>query len=115
MLNNKLYLSPKIFKEDVERIPTRAGYGEGLLAAGEKDPNVVALCADLTESTRTIDFAKKFPERFIEIGVAEQLLVTVASGMANYGKIPFVASYAAFSPGRNWEQIRTTIALNNVP
>lgn len=115
MINSKVHLSPKIYKEDIEQAPTRAGYGEGLLAAGEKDERVVALCADLTESTRTIDFAKKFPERFVEIGVAEQLLVTVASGMANYGKIPFVASYAAFSPGRNWEQIRTTVALNNVP
>lgn len=115
MVNPKVHLSPKIFKGDVEQASTRVGYGEGLLAAGEKDPSVVALCADLTESTRTIDFAKKFPERFVEIGVAEQLLVTVASGMANYGKIPFVASYAAFSPGRNWEQIRTTIALNDVP
>ena len=115
MLNTKVHLSSKIFDKDIEQIPTRNGYGEGLVAAGEKDKNVVALCADLTESTRTIDFAKKFPERFVEIGVAEQLLVTVASGMANYGKIPFVASYAAFSPGRNWEQIRTTIALNDVP
>lgn len=115
MLNTKVHLSSKIFREDVEQIPTRNGYGEGLVGAGEKDKNVVALCADLTESTRTIDFAKKFPERFVEIGVAEQLLVTVASGMANYGKIPFVASYASFSPGRNWEQIRTTIALNDVP
>lgn len=115
MINTKAYLSPKVFTEDIEQTPTRNGYGEGLVEAGEKNENVVALCADLTESTRTIEFAKKFPERFIEIGVAEQLLVTVASGMANYGKIPFIASYAAFSPGRNWEQIRTTIALNDVP
>lgn len=115
MIKSTAHLSKDIFKESIEQAPTRAGYGEGLLAAGEKNENVVALCADLTESTRTIDFAKKFPERFVEIGVAEQLLVTVASGMANYGKIPFVASYAAFSPGRNWEQIRTTIALNDVP
>lgn len=115
MLNIKANLSSKIFKEDIEQSPTRAGYGEGLVVAGEKDSRVVALCADLTESTRTIDFAKKFPERFIQIGVAEQLLATVASGMANYGKIPFIASYAAFSPGRNWEQIRTTVALNDTP
>lgn len=115
MLNQKAYLSKKVFTQDIDQIPTRDGYGQGLVEAGGKNPDVVALCADLTESTRTIDFAKKFPERFVEIGVAEQLLVTVASGMANYGKIPFVASYAAFSPGRNWEQIRTTIALNDVP
>ena len=115
MLISKARLSKKIFSEDVERVPTRNGYGEGLVLAGEENENVVALCADLTESTRTLAFKEKFPERFIEIGVAEQLLATVASGMANYGKIPFISSYAAFSPGRNWEQIRTTIALNNVP
>lgn len=96
-------------------VPTRQGYGEGLVAAGEADENVVVLCADLTESTRSILFKEKFPERFVEIGVAEQLLATVAAGMANYGKIPFISSYAAFSPGRNWEQIRTTIVLNDVP
>lgn len=115
MVNPKAKLSKKLFSKDIEQIPTRNGYGEGLVLAGERDERVVALCADLTESTRTEGFAKKFPGRFIEIGVAEQLLATVASGMANYGKIPFIASYAAFSPGRNWEQIRTTIALNNVP
>ncbi len=115
MLNKNLKLSQKIFKDDIDMVPTRNGYGEGLVLAGEKNPNVVALCADLTESTRTLDFAKKFPERFIQVGVAEQGMATIAAGMANYGKIPFIASYAAFSPGRNWEQIRTTIALNDVP
>jgi len=115
MLNPKAKLSKKIFKKDIDRVPTRNGYGEGLVIAGEKDPRVVVLCADLTESTRSELFKERFPQRFIEVGVAEQLLVTVASGMANYGKIPFVSSYAMFSPGRNWEQIRTTIALNDVP
>ncbi len=115
MLNPKLKLNQNIFDKDVEAVPTRQGYGEGLILAGDKDEKVVVLCADLTESTRSILFKEKFPERFIEVGVAEQGMVTVAAGMANYGKIPFVASYAAFSPGRNWEQIRTTIALNNVP
>jgi transketolase len=95
--------------------PIRKGFGRGLLEAGQKNPNVVAACADLTESTQMHLFAEAFPERFIEIGVAEQNLVTVGSGMAAMGKIPFVSSYAAFSPGRNWEQIRTTIALNNQP
>ncbi|OGZ41720.1 MAG: transketolase [Candidatus Ryanbacteria bacterium RIFCSPHIGHO2_02_FULL_45_43] len=99
----------------MEQIPTRNGYGEGLVEVGEKDSRVVALCADLTESTRTQEFADKFPERFIQIGVAEQNLATVASGLASYGKIPFIASYAMFSPGRNWEQIRTTVCYNNVP
>lgn len=99
--------------KSIEQKPTRNGYGEALAIAGEEDPRIVALCADLTESTRTEIFAKKFPERFIEIGVAEQNLATVASGMAAVGKIPFISSYAMFSPGRNWEQIRTTICYNN--
>lgn len=115
MLNPKAKLSPKVFKKDIDMVPTRQGYGEGLVLAGEADPRVVVLCADLTESTRSILFQEKFPDRFVEIGVAEQLLATVAAGMANYGKIPFISSYSAFSPGRNWEQIRTTIALNDVP
>ena len=115
-INPKAKLVENIFEKDkVEWKPTRDGYGLGLLEAGEKDDRVVVLCADLTESTRSEGFAKKFPERFIEIGVAEQNMATVASGMANYGKIPFISSYAAFSPGRNNEQIRTTISLNNVP
>ncbi|MBI4127766.1 MAG: transketolase family protein [Parcubacteria group bacterium] len=99
----------------IEMLPTRDGFGKGLVAAGEKDPRVVVLCADLAESTRAMWFKEKFPDRYIEIGVAEQNLATVASGLAAYGKIPFITSYAAFSPGRNNEQIRTTIALNNVP
>lgn len=95
--------------------PIRSGFGRGLKAAGEANDQIVALCADLTDSTKMSEFAKAFPERFIEIGVAEQNLVTVASGLARAGKTPFTSSYAAFSPGRNWEQIRTTIALNNQP
>lgn len=94
---------------------TRTGFGRGLVEAGKKDVNVVAACADLTDSTKMSMFKEAFPERFIEIGVAEQNLVTVGSGLAAQGKIPFVSSYAAFSPGRNWEQIRTTICLNDQP
>ncbi len=108
-------LNPKLHDEDVEQEPNRAGFGRGLKAAGEQDEQVVALCADLTESTQMHHFRDAFPERFVEIGVAEQNLVTVASGMAAMGKVPFTSSYAAFSPGRNWEQIRTTICLNNQP
>lgn len=93
--------------------PTRKGFGKGLVRAGEENDQVVALCADLTGSTQMEPFALKFPERFIEVGIAEQNLVTVASGLAKMGKIPFTSSYAAFSPGRNWEQIRTTICLND--
>ena len=91
----------------------RDGFGEGLVLAGRKDDKVVALCADLTDSTRMSHFRDEFPDRFVEIGVAEQNLASVASGLAAVGKIPFVASYAMFSPGRNWEQIRTTIVYNN--
>lgn len=112
-MNDEIHLNPKLFDEDIEMVPSRNGFGEGLVAAGEENKDIVALCADLTESTRMEDFRKKFPERFIQVGVAEQNLVTVASGMAAAGKIPFVSSYATFSPGRNWEQIRTTICYNN--
>ena len=108
-------LNPNLFSEEVKKEPIRAGFGRGLKAAGEKDETVVALCADLTDSTQISLFRDAFPERFIEMGIAEQNLVTVASGLARAGKIPFTSSYAAFSPGRNWEQIRTTITLNDVP
>ena len=108
-------LRDDIFDEDVLQEPTRAGFGRGLKKAGEANDKVVALCADLTESTQMHHFKEAFPERFIEIGVAEQNLVTVASGLARAGKIPFTSSYAAFSPGRNWEQIRTTATLNEQP
>jgi transketolase len=101
--------------EKPEMAYTRDGFGKGLLELGETNPDVVALCADLAESTRMLAFKDKYPERYIELGVAEQNLATVASGLANYGKIPFIASYATFSPGRNNEQIRTTISLNNLP
>lgn len=101
--------------EDIKQEPIRAGFGRGLVAAGQNDTNVVAACADLTDSTKMGDFAKTFPERFVEIGIGEQNLVTVGAGLAAMGKIPFVSSYAAFSPGRNWEQIRTTICLNDRP
>ena len=102
-----------MFHKSVEQSPTRNGYGEGVVMAGEADPNVVVLCADLTESTRSQDFAEKFPDRFIEIGVAEQNLAAIAAGLGISGKVPFISSYATFSPGRNWEQIRTTIAYND--
>jgi transketolase len=115
MITPSSKLNLKLFDKDVEQLPIRKGFGEGLLLAAEADARVVGLCADLTESTQMHLFKKKFPERFVEIGVAEQNLVTVASGMAAMGKIPFCTSYAMFSPGRNWEQIRTTICYNNRP
>ncbi|HVE81054.1 MAG TPA: transketolase family protein [Candidatus Dormibacteraeota bacterium] len=106
-------LNPDLHKKEVEQEAIRVGFGRGLVTAGERNGQIVALCADLTESTKMDGFAKAFPERFVEVGVAEQNLVTVAAGMALVGKVPFVSSYAAFSPGRNWEQIRTTICLND--
>jgi transketolase len=112
---SNLHLVADVLAKDIAMEPTRKGFGKGLLEAGKRDENVVAACADLTDSTQIALFKAEFPERFIEVGVAEQNLVTVGSGLAAMGKIPFVSSYAAFSPGRNWEQIRTTICLNDRP
>lgn len=98
--------------KNLEQKPTRDGFGLGLVQAADENQNVVGLCADLTESTRMEGFAKKYPERFVEMGVAEQNMASVAAGMSLMGKIPYISSYAMFSPGRNWEQIRTTIAYN---
>lgn len=93
----------------------RDGFGEALVELGAKSSDVVVLTADLAESTRVKEFADNFPDRFFQVGVAEQALVTVAAGMALAGKIPFTTSYAVFSPGRTWEQIKITAALNDVP
>lgn len=112
MLNPTLHLNDKVFDQDVEVKATRDGFGTGLVSLGETNPNVVVLTADLSESTRADAFEKKYPERFIEVGVAEQNMATVAAGLGITGKIPFISSYATFSPGRNWEQIRTTIVYN---
>lgn len=106
------HLNPNLFNTDVEAVPNRNGYGEGLKEAGTLDERIVALAADLTASTKTNVFADAFPNRFIQMGIAEQSMASVASGMSAMGKIPFIASYAMFSPGRNWEQVRTTIAYN---
>jgi transketolase len=112
MLNSELKLNPKIFDNDVEQKPIRDGYGEALMELGEKNPNVVVLTADLAESTRVHKFSEKWPERFIECGIAEQNMAGIAAGLAVSGKIPFISSYATFSPGKNWETIRTTIIYN---
>ncbi len=114
MLNPDINLAENVFEKPDEK-PTRDGFGRALLELGDTNKQVVALCADLAESTRMLAFKEKYPNRYIELGVAEQNLATVAAGLANYGKIPFIASYATFSPGRNNEQIRTTISLNNFP
>ncbi len=112
MLNKDLKLNEKLFEQNVELKPVRDGFGEALLYLGEKNPDVVVLTADLKESTRTEKFAEKFPERFFEVGVAEQNMAAIAAGLGVSGKIPFIASYAVFSPGKNWETIRTTIVYN---
>ncbi|PIR47503.1 transketolase [Candidatus Uhrbacteria bacterium CG10_big_fil_rev_8_21_14_0_10_50_16] len=113
--SRKPALSPATYRKDVKRIPTRFGYGDGVVEAGKKNENVVVLCCDLTESTRSLQFKEAFPERFIQMGIAEQAMAAIAGGLALEGKIPFISSYAAFSPGRNWEQIRLCAAIQNQP
>jgi transketolase len=112
MLNPDLKLNPKIFDSDVEQRPIRDGYGEALIDLGAKNSDIVVLTADVAESTRVDKFAEKWPERFIECGVAEQNMVGIAAGLAVSGKIPFISSYAVFSPGKNWEIVRTLVAYN---
>jgi transketolase len=107
------HLQPNLASGEVEKVPNRMGYGDGLLEAGKRDERIVALCCDLTESTQTHKFAEAFPKRFVQMGIAEQSMISVASGMAAMGKIPFTASYAMFSPGRSWEQVRTCLCYNN--
>lgn len=114
MLKKEAYLAENIFAKDLEQSPTRNGYGEGVVEAAAKNTNIVVLCADLTDSTRNAKFKELFPERFVQIGVQEQLLAASAAGFALGGKIPFITSYAMFCPGRAWEQIRTNICLNDV-
>ena len=114
MLEKRIHHHQKAFTANRDMLPIREGYGRGLLEAGEQDIRVVALCADLTESTKTHYFKERFPARFFEMGIGEQSMASVASGMAAMGKIPFFTSYAMFSPGRNWEQIRTTVCYNDV-
>jgi transketolase len=116
MFEPNLKLNPQLdgnlSQIEIEQSPTRNGFGEALLHLGETDPNVVALTGDLAESTRVLDFAKKYPERFIECGVAEQNMMGVAAGLALAGKTPFVSSYATFSPGRNWDQLRVSVVYS---
>ncbi|HUC89298.1 MAG TPA: transketolase C-terminal domain-containing protein [Patescibacteria group bacterium] len=110
-----MHLVDDIRAKDIKQEPVRAGFGRGFVKAGQLDDNVVGICADLIDSIKMGEFAKAFPDRIFESGIAEQNIVTVASGFAAMGKVPFAGSYAAFSPGRNWEQIRTTICLNDRP
>ncbi|HJN85412.1 MAG TPA: transketolase C-terminal domain-containing protein, partial [Patescibacteria group bacterium] len=110
---NSAHLSPATYRENVKKEPTRNGYGDGVVEAGKKNENIVVLCCDLTESTRNKKFKETFPDRFIQMGIAEQSLAGIAGGLALEGKIPFISSYAAFSPGRNWEQIRLVACIQN--
>jgi transketolase len=112
-INPAAKLVPNVYDvKTLAQVPTRNGYGTGVVLTAKKDKNIVVLCADLSESTRNLDFKKTFPERFVQMGVSEQSLVAIAAGMAVSGKVPFVASYAMFCPGRAWEQVRTNCALN---
>lgn len=113
MINPLQKLNKKIFDNDIETVPIRKGFGDGLVIAAQQNRNIVGLCADLAESTMMNQFRNKFPDRFFEMGIAEQNMASVASGMAAMGKVPFITSYAMFNPGRNWEQIRTTICYND--
>ncbi len=114
MLNPEMHIPENVFDTPIAA-SSREGLGRGLVEAGKEDPSLVVLSADVAESTYVHPFVEAYPERFVQVGVAEQNLVTVASGMAASGRVAFASAYAAFSPGRNWEQIKTTIALNNVP
>lgn len=107
------YLSPHTLRHDVHTAATRDGYGDAIVELGQHDDRIVVLCADLTESTRSNMFQREFPERFIEMGVAEQNMTAVAVGLSLNGKIPFTATYAVFSPGRTWDQIRISACYNN--
>lgn len=110
-LNEKMKLAGNIF-DSPEEVPQRNGYGDGVVEAGKKNENVVVLCCDLTESTRSLKFEQTFPERFVEVGIAEQNMAGIAAGMAFSGKVPYISSYATFNPGRNWDQIRVSICYS---
>ncbi len=113
-MNNMLHpsLNPHVLSPQVEQIPTRNGYGDGLLELAEKNPEVMVLTGDLAESTRVLAFWKKYPERFVECGIAEQNMMGVAAGLSLAGKIPFVSSYAVFVPGRTWDQTRVSVCYS---
>src|SRR5262245_60456878 len=96
-----------------EKKDTRSGFGVGLLELGKKNPNVVGLCADLVGSMKMGDFQKTFPERFFQVGIAEANMMGIAAGLSISGKIPFTGTFANFSTGRVYDQIRQSIAYSN--
>lgn len=107
-------LVKNLFSEGIEMKATRDGYGDALVELGKKDPKVVVLTGDLADSTRAAKFGEDFPERFFEVGVAEQNMMGIAAGLAMEGKVPWISSYATFSPGRNWDQLRVGVAYSDV-
>ena len=113
MLNKSLQLSKNVFYANIKTASTRDGFGDALVALGKENKDIVVLTADLMESTRVHKFAKAFPKRFVQVGVAEQNMIGVSAGLAMNGKIPFATSFAVFSPGRNWEQIRASVCYSN--
>lgn len=112
VMESAMHLAPLDDPKNIKQVPTRNGFGEGLLEAAKANRNVIGICADLSESTRMLALKEALPDQYIEIGVSEQLLVAMAGGLASTGKIPWIASYAMFNPGRSWEQVRTVMALN---
>ncbi len=98
----------------MEFVSCRDVYGETLISLGKQNQNIVVLDADLAKSTRTFKFGRVFPERFFDLGVAEQNMIGVAAGLAASGKIAFASSFAMFASGRAWEQIRNTVAYSNL-
>jgi len=114
VLNAEMKLAPDVFADSLKKSPTRDGWGKALLELGRENEKIVALTADLSGSVRTEWFEKEFPNRFFNCGVAEQNMASVAAGLALEGKVVFFSSFAVFSPGRNWDQIRVNIAYNNL-
>ncbi|MDD5171557.1 MAG: transketolase family protein [Candidatus ainarchaeum sp.] len=108
-----MHLVPDLFGAAITKKASRDGFGKALLELGEKDPNVWAVSADVSESTRTHWFAEKFPQRFVQVGVAEQNMAGVAAGIASCGKLAFISAFGAFSPGRNFDQIRVSVCYND--
>jgi transketolase len=119
MVNSSKIIKEMALIENIDapqnRKPSRDGFGKALVEIGAENPNLWVLTADVSESTRTHWFAEKYPDRFVQVGVSEQNMAGVATGIASSGKTVFISAYAAFSPGRNWDQVRVSICYNNVP
>lgn len=112
VINDKLKLNKDVLSKNVEKRSMREAFGDVLVKLGKANENLVVLDADLMESTKTDRFEEAFPDRFIQCGIAEQNMASIAAGMALEGKIPVITSFSIFSPGRNWEQIRLSICYS---